>query len=94
MTDGHSHAVAGTTYGVGALLVLGAVLGLFLMAGTADPVMGFHGFLFVAFCEGVFQGRDDTCGALFAHKSRPISNWRFCCWSVAPGQGRPARGAR
>ena len=55
MTEGQSHAGAGSTYGAGALLVTGAVFGLFLMAGSTDSVMAFHGFLFVAFCvSGVF----------------------------------------
>ena len=55
MTEGQSHTVAGSTYGAGALLTLGAVFGLFLMAGSTDSVMAFHGFLFVAFCAlGVF----------------------------------------
>ena len=55
MTEGQSHTVAGSTYGAGALLTLGAVFGLFLMAGSTDSVMAFHGFLFVAFCGlGVF----------------------------------------
>jgi cytochrome c oxidase cbb3-type subunit 1 len=55
MTEGKSYAAPGAVLGTGALLVLGAVLGLFLMAGAADPVMSFHGFLFVAFCTaGVF----------------------------------------
>jgi hypothetical protein len=40
---------------VGAALVIGAVLGIFLMAGATDGVMQFHGLLFLAFCvSGVF----------------------------------------
>ncbi len=50
MTHGQTSAVANSTYGAGALLILGAILGLFLIAGAADAVMAFHGFLFTAFC--------------------------------------------
>ena len=39
----------------GLALVFGAILGLFLWARASDPVMGFHAFLFVAFCiAGLF----------------------------------------
>ncbi len=77
MTDEQPRAVAGTTYGAGALLILGAVLGLFLMARAADPVMGFHGFLFVAFCVlGVYwliarhSGGDADAGRAAAQSVR------------------------
>ena len=45
----------GLTYPAGAALTVGAIFGLVLMARAVDPVMGFHGFLFVLFCiAGVF----------------------------------------
>ena len=48
-------AGSGMTYPAGAALAVGAIFGLVLMARAVDPVMGFHGFLFVLFCiAGVF----------------------------------------
>ncbi len=37
-------------FAVGLALVIGGVIGLFLWAKASDPVMEFHGVLFVAFC--------------------------------------------
>jgi len=37
---------------VGVALGIGALFGFILMGRAADPVMGFHGFLFLAFCVG------------------------------------------
>ncbi|MEM7223856.1 MAG: cytochrome-c oxidase, cbb3-type subunit I [Pseudomonadota bacterium] len=34
----------------GAILGIGAILGLFLVANTKDPGMAFHGWVFIAFC--------------------------------------------
>jgi cytochrome c oxidase cbb3-type subunit 1 len=44
-----------TSYIVGLALVVGTILGLLLMAKAADPVMEFHGLLFLLACvSGVF----------------------------------------
>ena len=44
-----------TTYLVGLALAFGSLLGLFLMAKASDPVMSFHGLIFLLACvSGVF----------------------------------------
>ncbi len=45
-----------TTYLVGLALAFGSLLGLFLMAKASDPVMSFHGLVFLLACvSGVFM---------------------------------------
>ncbi len=53
MTESNDHRGNGAMrYPVGAALAGGALLCIFIMARTADPVMIVHGFLFLAFCAG------------------------------------------
>ena len=51
LSNGHGHGTA-SSFAVGLALALGAVLGLFLTARTSDPVMAWHGGLFIAFSVG------------------------------------------
>ncbi len=48
-------ATSPLTFGLGLVLALGGILGLFLVANAQDAVIAGHGYLFVAFCTlGVF----------------------------------------
>ncbi len=51
MSNNHGETTA-ASYAVGLALALGALLGLFLTARAVDPVMVWHGILFLVFCAG------------------------------------------